>query len=121
MSSNEFAYVEGLLDAYTVPSSVFLGTILCSINLSSARTLITDDPLVEGVNEEDGDAPTPLRSRTEAGLTCLLPKLNLGDATTLTLMKTIAAFTGVRCQEFCRVPWSHVKTAAHKLGSNPYH
>jgi len=114
-------YVFQLLGSYTVPSSVFRGTILCSTKHSTALAPDSDDSLTFSVTEKANDEVkcSPVarrtRSRTEANRTCLLSKLNLGDTTTMTLMKNIAAFAGVRCQEFCTVPWSHVKEAVMHL------
>ena len=99
------AYVEGLLDTYPVPSYVFLSTVLCGAKLFSARTLVADE-------EEDGEEPIARRARTKISSTCLLWKLNLG--TTVTLKKKIATFAGVRCQEFCTVPWSHLTKVNRK-------
>jgi len=100
------AYVEGLLNAYSVPSSLFMDTILCGAMLPATHALVADEV-------EDEDAPIARRARIGASRTCLLWKLNLG--TTVTLKKKIAAFAGVRCQGACRVPWSHVVKVARHL------
>jgi len=114
------AYVAGLLNAHTVPCSVFLGTILCGTKTRTSLTLDVEDsfsrPVVKGANGETGGTLVVLPSRDEAIRVCLLPKLDLGDETTIILMKMIAAFAGVRCQEFFKVRWSHVVTVAQKIG-----
>jgi len=100
-------YVAGLLTTYTVPSSVFLGTILCATNVHTQDSLL---PVAkEAIGGEDGDIYIARRTRFRVSRICLLSKLDLGEYTTTNLMKEIAAFAGVQCQELCGVPWSHVK------------
>jgi len=114
------AYVAGLLNAYTVPSSAFLGTILCCTKLHTPLTPGVDGnnspPVAKEEKGEAGGTLTDLSSRAEAFRICLLPKLDLGDETTTVLMKKIAAFAGVRCQELFKVRWSHLVTVAQKIG-----
>jgi len=103
--------VVGLLNVHTVPTSVFLGTVLCGTKFPSARALGADDGISSPV-EKEATGKDGGRFCTESSRACLLPKLDLGDVTTVVLMKKIAAFAGVQCQEFCGVPWSHVVKAA---------
>ena len=108
------SYLMDLFNTYTVPPFVFWSTILCGTKIPSAVALAPGDDatfahsVAQKGNAEGASRPTARLSRTEAGRACYLSKLDLGDDTSVFLMKKIAAFAGVQCQEFCGVPWSQV-------------
>ena len=105
------AYLESLFNIYSVPVSVYLGTVLFGSSPNIHERILVD--AVEKKKKK--------KSCQENAHFSVLHKLNaLGPEGSQDFKKKIAVYAGVPCRDLCGMSWRSVRTALQNLPNSQY-